>query len=113
MLQVRTAIMATLRPLLAGNWKMNGTRASLSVISALRDAVAAGRMRGTDVVVPPVDVVKVAESGVSGTEDAARYAAEGADVVLVGEALVKDGDPRAAVAAMKSAAASCGARSTR
>jgi indole-3-glycerol phosphate synthase len=50
----------------------------------------------------PVDVVKVAESGVSGTEDAARYAAEGADVVLVGEALVKDGDPRAAVAAMKS-----------
>ena len=30
-----------------------------------------------------------------------RYAAEGADVVLVGEALVKDGDPRAAVAAIK------------
>ncbi|MEO7352706.1 MAG: indole-3-glycerol phosphate synthase TrpC, partial [Marmoricola sp.] len=49
----------------------------------------------------PEDVVKVAESGVSGPKDAARYAAEGADVVLVGEALVKDGDPRAAVAAMK------------
>jgi indole-3-glycerol phosphate synthase len=49
----------------------------------------------------PDDVVKVAESGISGTEDAARYAAQGADVVLVGEALVKDGDPRAAVAAMK------------
>jgi indole-3-glycerol phosphate synthase len=49
----------------------------------------------------PDDVVKVAESGVSGPEDAARYASEGADVVLVGEALVKDGDPRAAVAAMK------------
>ena len=49
----------------------------------------------------PDDVVKVAESGVGGPDDAARYAAEGADVVLVGEALVKDGDPRAAVAAMK------------
>ena len=49
----------------------------------------------------PDDVVTVAESGIGGPEDAARYAAEGADVVLVGEALVKDGDPRAAVAAMK------------
>jgi indole-3-glycerol phosphate synthase len=52
----------------------------------------------------PDDVVKVAESGIGGPEDAARYAAQGADVVLVGEALVKDGDPRAAVAAMKQAA---------
>ena len=61
MLQVRTAIMATLRPLLAGNWKMNGTRASLSVVSALRDAVAAGRMRGTDVVVcPPATLIMAA-----------------------------------------------------
>jgi indole-3-glycerol phosphate synthase len=51
----------------------------------------------------PGEVVKVAESGVSGPEDAARYAAGGADVVLVGEALVKDGDPQAAVAAMRAA----------
>jgi indole-3-glycerol phosphate synthase len=51
----------------------------------------------------PDDVVKVAESGIGGPEDAARYAAQGADVVLVGEALVKDGNPRAAVAAMKAA----------
>ncbi|MFL6173763.1 MAG: indole-3-glycerol phosphate synthase TrpC [Marmoricola sp.] len=49
----------------------------------------------------PEEVVRVAESGISGPEDAARYAAEGADVVLVGEALVKDGDPAAAVAAMR------------
>ena len=49
----------------------------------------------------PDDVVSVAESGVGGAEDAARYAAAGADVVLVGEALVKHGDPRAAVAAIK------------
>jgi indole-3-glycerol phosphate synthase len=50
----------------------------------------------------PDGVVRVAESGVTGPEDAARFLGEGADVVLVGEALVRDGDPRAAVAAMKS-----------
>jgi indole-3-glycerol phosphate synthase len=49
----------------------------------------------------PAGVVTVAESGISGPSDAARYAGEGADVVLVGEALVRDGDPTAAVAAMK------------
>jgi indole-3-glycerol phosphate synthase len=49
----------------------------------------------------PDGVVTVAESGVGGPEDAAGYAAAGADVVLVGEALVKDGNPRAAVAAIK------------
>ena len=49
----------------------------------------------------PDGVVKVAESGIAGAADAARYADEGADAVLVGEALVKDGDPRAAVAALK------------
>lgn len=49
----------------------------------------------------PDDVVKVAESGVGGPRDAERYSLEGADVVLVGEALVKDGDPRSAVAAMR------------
>jgi indole-3-glycerol phosphate synthase len=51
----------------------------------------------------PDDVVTVAESGIGGPDDAARYAGQGADVVLVGEALVKDGNPRAAVAAMKAA----------
>src|ERR1700712_638383 len=51
----------------------------------------------------PDDVLTVAESGIGGPDDAARYAAQGADVVLVGEALVKDGNPRAAVAAMKAA----------
>jgi indole-3-glycerol phosphate synthase len=50
----------------------------------------------------PAGVVKVAESGIAGPADAARYAAQGADVVLVGEALVKDGDPQAAVAALRS-----------
>ena len=51
----------------------------------------------------PEGVVRVAESGIAGPDDAARYAAEGADVVLVGEALVKDGDPAVAVAAMREA----------
>ena len=60
----------------------------------------------------PDDVVRVAESGIGGPDDAARYAAEGADVVLVGEALVKDGDPAAAVAAMR-AAATRGGRESR
>ncbi|WP_310963034.1 indole-3-glycerol phosphate synthase TrpC [Nocardioides terrisoli] len=49
----------------------------------------------------PADVVKVAESGVAGVDDARRYADQGADVVLVGEALVRDGDPASAVAAMR------------
>jgi indole-3-glycerol phosphate synthase len=62
------------------------------------DADTFGRL----VALLPDGVVAVAESGVTGPEDAARYAGEGADVVLVGEALVRDGDPRAAVAAMKS-----------
>ena len=56
-----------------------------------------GRLTG----LVPEGVVQVAESGIAGPADAARYAAEGADAVLVGEALVKDGDPSAAVAAMR------------
>jgi indole-3-glycerol phosphate synthase len=45
----------------------------------------------------PADVVTVAESGITGVADVRRHVAEGADVVLVGEALVRDGDPEAAV----------------
>ena len=53
--------MAIPRPLLAGNWKMNGTRASLSVIAALRDATATGALRGTDVVIcPPATLLMAA-----------------------------------------------------
>ena len=46
------------------------------------------------------DVVKVAESGITGIADVQRFVSEGASVVLVGEALVKDGDPEAAVRTM-------------
>ncbi len=48
----------------------------------------------------PEDRVLVAESGITGPSDVARFVAEGARAVLVGEALVKDGDPTAAVRAM-------------
>jgi indole-3-glycerol phosphate synthase len=48
----------------------------------------------------PDDRVLVAESGITGPTDVKRFVAEGARVVLVGEALVKDGAPREAVAAM-------------
>ncbi len=48
----------------------------------------------------PDDRVLVAESGISRPADVARYVGEGARVVLVGEALVRDGDPETAVRAM-------------
>jgi indole-3-glycerol phosphate synthase len=48
----------------------------------------------------PDDAVLVAESGIAGPDDVRRLVAEGADVVLVGEALVRDGDPEGAVRAM-------------
>jgi indole-3-glycerol phosphate synthase len=51
----------------------------------------------------PDDIVKVAESGIGGPEDVARVVTAGADVVLVGEALVRHGDPRSAVAALTAA----------
>ena len=45
----------------------------------------------------PSDHVVVAESGILGIEDARRMASAGADVVLVGEALVKADDPRGTI----------------
>jgi indole-3-glycerol phosphate synthase len=48
----------------------------------------------------PEGVVKVAESGITTPDDVRRFMGEGADVVLVGEALVRDGDPEAAVRGM-------------
>lgn len=42
----------------------------------------------------PPDVITVAESGVRDAEDVSHYAGHGANAVLVGEALVKDSNPR-------------------
>ena len=51
----------------------------------------------------PQDVVAVAESGVAKAHDVFEYAKWGADAVLVGEALVTSGDPRACIQDMVSA----------
>ncbi|WP_250036742.1 indole-3-glycerol phosphate synthase TrpC [Paractinoplanes maris] len=48
----------------------------------------------------PGPALKVAESGVRGPDDLIRYAAAGADAVLVGEGLVTHRSPRDAVAAL-------------
>ncbi|MDO5501747.1 MAG: indole-3-glycerol phosphate synthase TrpC [Actinomycetia bacterium] len=46
----------------------------------------------------PADRVRVAESGILEVADARRYAEAGADVILVGEALVRAADPQRLVA---------------
>lgn len=46
------------------------------------------------------DVVRVAESGIFTPDNARRVRDEGADVILVGEALVRHGQPRQAVRAL-------------
>jgi indole-3-glycerol phosphate synthase len=51
----------------------------------------------------PNMVVKIAESGVRGPHDLIRYAAAGADAVLVGEGLVTQKSPREAVAELVTA----------
>ncbi|GAA3695741.1 indole-3-glycerol phosphate synthase TrpC [Zhihengliuella alba] len=51
----------------------------------------------------PSHAVIVAESGVRGIDDVVSFAERGADAILVGEALVKDQDPTAAVAAFSEA----------
>ncbi len=53
----------------------------------------------------PDEVVRVAESGVRGPHDVFDYAKQGANVVLVGETLVKGRDPRTAVADLVAAGA--------
>jgi indole-3-glycerol phosphate synthase len=50
-------------------------------------------------------VVRVAESGVRGPHDVLEHARDGADVVLVGEALVTGKDPRSAVSDLVAAGA--------
>lgn len=49
----------------------------------------------------PDSVVRVAESGIQGPDDARRLVEAGYDAVLVGESLVRAGDPAAAVAALR------------
>jgi indole-3-glycerol phosphate synthase len=58
----------------------------------------------------PDDVVAVAESGIGGAGDARRLADAGFRAVLVGEALVRAGDRRGAVAALAGHPVGHGAR---
>ena len=51
----------------------------------------------------PAGVVRVAESGVRSADDATRLAAAGYHAVLVGESLVKAGDPARSVHALRTA----------
>jgi triosephosphate isomerase (TIM) len=55
-------------PLVAGNWKMNGLRADLAEIAALRDIVAAGGAAGADILVcPPATLLGEAAKLCAGT----------------------------------------------
>ena len=54
----------------------------------------------------PENVVRVAESGVKQASDVAMYASQGADAVLVGEALVKHGEPKQAIVDFRQASRS-------
>ena len=60
-------------------------------------AVELGQFARIAPAIPP-DRIKVAESGILTVADVEEVAAAGADVILVGEALVKAGTPRRAVA---------------
>ncbi|TLP77434.1 indole-3-glycerol phosphate synthase TrpC [Nesterenkonia sphaerica] len=51
----------------------------------------------------PPELVQVAESGVTGPDQVLDYARQGADAVLVGEALVKHGNPTEAVRSFRAA----------
>jgi len=51
------------------------------------------------------DVVRVAESGIRGPDDAAALARAGFDAVLVGESLVTSGDPAGAVRTLRTGSA--------
>lgn len=67
---------------------------TLEVDRSVFERIAPGLPRG---------VVKIAESGVRGPHDLIRYAAAGADAVLVGEGLVTQKSPRDAVAELVTA----------
>jgi triosephosphate isomerase len=56
------------RPLVAGNWKMNGLQASLKVAEAVRDGLDAGLAQRIDVLVcPPATLVGAAAAALKGS----------------------------------------------
>jgi triosephosphate isomerase (TIM) len=59
--------MTTPRPLVAGNWKMNGLNAALGELGLIRDAVAAGQAGKAEIAIcPPATLVAAAVAKVAG-----------------------------------------------
>jgi triosephosphate isomerase len=57
------------RPLVAGNWKMNGLKASLPELAAIRDGVMAGEFgRAEAAICPPATLISLAVELVKGAE---------------------------------------------
>ena len=57
------------RPLVAGNWKMNGLKSSLPELAAIRDGVMAGEFgRAEAAICPPATLVSLAAELVKGSE---------------------------------------------
>jgi len=63
-------------------------------------AVDLGRVAAMGALLPP-SVVRVAESGIHGPADVSRLAAAGFDAFLVGESLLRSGDPARALRALR------------
>jgi triosephosphate isomerase (TIM) len=60
--------MTSIRPLAAGNWKMNGIKASLAEIAAIAAAAVAGETGGAEVLIcPPATLIAAAADAVGGT----------------------------------------------
>jgi triosephosphate isomerase len=59
----------TIRPLVAGNWKMHGLAASLAELQALKDRMAESPVPGTDIMVcPPATLLAQARYGLRGSD---------------------------------------------
>lgn len=61
--------MPSIRPLIAGNWKMNGLRSSLGEIAALKEGIAAGGLdAGADIMIcPPATLIGAMVQAVEGS----------------------------------------------
>ena len=60
--------MTTIRPLVAGNWKMHGLAASLAELLALKDRLVESPVRETDIMVcPPATLLAQARYGLRGS----------------------------------------------
>ncbi len=94
--EARTAVAAGAACIGINNRDLRTLRTDLATFSQVRRVV-------------PNDTLCIAESGVRTPDDVTRLVSEGADAVLVGEALMRAESPAAACAAMVAAARAAGA----